>query len=1338
MKFRFLLLPSLLGIACDSSTTVEKIQNIPPAVNIQSHSDAAEFLEGEEIQFYAKVSDQTDEINDLTASWYVDDELVCEWAMPEPDGTTRCELSLAPENNRVSVQVNDPEGGAGQDEISVTVTPTDAPTVQITSPIAGEVYYSDQLILFSAILADNEDNPTDLTYTWESNVDGALPITASVEDSGEVEQYLYLSEGQHALSITVTDAAGKISTETVAIIVGGQNNDPTCAITTPAQYSAYVVGQNVLFEGTATDADINDSLLSISWESDQDGVFNTTAANTSGELNFVYDGLSAGNHTITLRVEDEVGGICSDTLILAVGTPPNLTLNSPTDGSIHTVGEIVSFEATVADQEDIPSDISISWNSDIDGEFSTQAADSSGNISFPTSVLSAGVHGITITATDSTGLTNSTALSLRINTPPSSPTVVISPEPATTTDNLVASAADSVDADGENISYTYEWFQNGVATSYTSASVPQTATAYGEEWKIRVTPSDGYTNGNYTEASILIANSVPTISDVAISPANPLLSDIVTCTATANDADQTITPTYTWTINGTTYSGATIDLGITNAMPTDVITCTASATDDTGESVSLSTAASIENQTPTISSTTISPTTVYTSSLVSCSSVVVDLDGETTLQSYSWSLNSVEIATGNSIQLSTATSSVGDSLVCTVTATDNYGGVTTDNTSVTITNTLPSVDSITMSPTEPSKHETLTCNVSASDLDQDTLSYTFTWKNLTNNTTYATTTTTSTSDSFDLSAVSTQMGDMIECNVTATDSNGGINTLAQTVEIRNSTPMFDQGAAIFPSTNVVTNTLLTCSATVTDPDDGAITPSFAWHSNGVFLTTGSTYTVMATDVGNTVDCTATATDSDGETATSTASVTVENTPPEITIVNIDQTSVFNDDTVSCSAIVSDPDEVPTIGFSWMVNTTTIGTGDTISLDSSLAMPGDNLICSVTTTDGQGATDTDMMSISISNRAPSSPIISISPTEPQAGLDDLVCSLDVLASDDDDQTITYTIDWMANGVSYTGTTTTTNYNGDTIPATELSPSEEWICMVTPDDGIDTGPQAATSVTVESEWDGPLNFTTCGKTGRFGPSQSQCDGDYNGTTLDSQVTVTDGYQYWTVPQTGTYSFAAYGAGESNGQGALIYGELTLNTGDVLTIVVGQQGETGGGGHGGTFVANGSTPLIVAGGGGAMTNCSSSNIHASTSETGNPGNLGYGGTGGDGGHATEFFLYGGGGGGGFYTDGTDGTNYGGKGYAFLNGAWGGDKAVSQSDKGGGFGGGGAGYSSDEPAGGGGYSGGGGGGASNHGSITGGCRHGGGGGSFNSGTNQANSANQNSGPGSLIIDRL
>ena len=133
---------------------------------------------------------------------------------------------------------------------------------------------------------------------------------------------------------------------------------------------------------------------------------------------------------------------------------------------------------------------------------------------------------------------------------------------------------------------------------------------------------------------------------------------------------------------------------------------------------------------------------------------------------------------------------------------------------------------------------------------------------------------------------------------------------------------------------------------------------------------------------------------------------------------------------------------------------------------------------------------------------------------------------------------------------------------------------------------------------------LNFTNAGATGQNGPTQTQINTAYDGTTLDDDVTInTQGIQEWTVPATGTYTFEVYGAqgGRSylyntttwhdGGKGAKAVADFSLTQGDVLKIMVGQQGveyaraDRGAGGGGGSFVvlSSGTTLLMAAGGGG-----------------------------------------------------------------------------------------------------------------------------------------------------------
>ena len=70
------------------------------------------------------------------------------------------------------------QGAGGRAEISVVVTPTEAPVVFIDTK--GENYYSDELIQFSALVSDTEDDAEEL-IDLTSSVDGELrSITASI------------------------------------------------------------------------------------------------------------------------------------------------------------------------------------------------------------------------------------------------------------------------------------------------------------------------------------------------------------------------------------------------------------------------------------------------------------------------------------------------------------------------------------------------------------------------------------------------------------------------------------------------------------------------------------------------------------------------------------------------------------------------------------------------------------------------------------------------------------------------------------------------------------------------------------------------------------------------------------------------------------------------------------------------------------------------------------------------------------------------------------------------------------------------------------------------------
>ena len=285
-----------------------------------------------------------------------------------------------------------------------------------------------------------------------------------------------------------------------------------------------------------------------------------------------------------------------------------------------------------------------------------------------------------------------------------------------------------------------------------------------------------------------------------------------------------------------------------------------------------------------------------------------------------------------------------------------------------------------------------------------------------------------------------------------------------------------------------------------------------------------------------------------------------------------------------------------------------------------------------------------------------------------------------------------------------------------------------------------------------------FTPGGASAQNGPTLVQAISGLTGTSVDTwknntaYFNTTNGIQLWTVPVTGTYTIEAFGAqgGSSGsrigGKGVRMSGNFTLTQGEIIRILVGQQGQTGGhsqntnqfvsAGGGGTFVVRtpynttGSILVIAGGGGGSAENTwtvADGRPALITTDGNGNGNLSGGGTGGNGGTGDVY----GGPGAGFLGNGAtpSGTLASEVSQAFVNGGTGGRNARTWGGPEiyGGFGGGGGGGSL-AAGGGGGYSGGGAG-------VWSSPQQGGGGGSYNSGTSQSNQQDSRTGNGQVTI---
>jgi hypothetical protein len=187
------------------------------------------------------------------------------------------------------------------------------------------------------------------------------------------------------------------------------NDAPSVVIDTPSSGASFDEGDPIDFTGTASDTEDGDLTSSLTWTSSRDGAIGMGGS-------FVRSDLTAGPHTITASVTDSGGrsgsAVISITVNATGNASPSVTITAPPDGSIFDPGSAVTLTGTATDAEDGDLSGAIGWSSNLDGALGTGA-------SVVAASLSAGVHVITASVTDSGGALGSTTITLTVNVEPS-------------------------------------------------------------------------------------------------------------------------------------------------------------------------------------------------------------------------------------------------------------------------------------------------------------------------------------------------------------------------------------------------------------------------------------------------------------------------------------------------------------------------------------------------------------------------------------------------------------------------------------------------------------------------------------------------------------------------------------------------------------------------------------------------------------------------------------------------------------------------------------------------------------------------------------------------------
>jgi len=357
----------------------------------------------------------------------------------------------------------------------------------------------------------------------------------------------------------------------------------------------------------------------------------------------------------------------------------------------------------------------------------------------------------------------------------------------------------------------------------------------------------------------------------------------------------------------------------------------------------------------------------YNDSTLSCSASADDIDTTDTLTySYTWSTGD----TGETITLD-GTLSPGAEVTCTAIASDGTDSIT-EMSSIFLENRAPTVDSLSLSPSEPTALTTeVTCHATASDVDGESVTMSYEW---------------SVDGSIQSETGATLVGTFlynqnIECTVTPTDALESGTPFSDDVTVINTVPVV--GSVILGPTSVYTNDTLTATTEITDVDAAQSTAAtYEWHvidaSDGnvdrvVAVTTDSLSGADPTQYfgrGDEVYVVVTPNDGvdDGLPMISSSVIILNSVPTTPTIVLEGSSTIpfsFTDDLI-CSVDIpaedADPEDSITYDFEWIRNSGVIAqelreTSDIEdTLDSSIVSGGD-WTCEVTASDGSNSSST---------------------------------------------------------------------------------------------------------------------------------------------------------------------------------------------------------------------------------------------------------------------------------------------------------------------------------------------------------------------------------------------
>lgn len=540
------------------------------------------------------------------------------------------------------------------------------------------------------------------------------------------------------------------------------------------------------------------------------------------------------------------------------------------------------------------------------------------------------------------------------------------------------------------------------------------------------------------------------------------------------------------------------------------------------------------NNAPSLNSLLISPASASTTDPLVATYIFDDVDGDAESgTTFAWFVNGA-ISQGNvGKTLPSQHTAKGDEWYVIVTPSDGiaFGADVTSNV-VTITNSVPTLSSVSIGISNPSTSDDLPVVNTSSDADTiDTLTYEYRW--------YLDGTLQSSLDGLpSLPSVATRDGDSWEVEMRVSDGTDVSSWMKSSAVVIGSmttnTPPSVDSVEITPNSPTTESNLV---ATVTSSDadmDSIVSTEYRWMKNGIdagidsaILPSVSTMKGDSWSVEVRVN--------DGTTWSSWQSspaTTIENTAPHLQSSSIAATQATSQMNISVDATMTDADPLDVLSFTieWYLEDVLQPQLNGINpLPSSQTMKGQTWAAVIHAFDGSDlSSESETLYVDIMN---SDPLVTATIDESINSQQDI--TLFIESSDDDmDPIETTSITWFRNGFREGSLD-----NATIVPSSYLGPGQVWSVEVLVTDGEATG-LSSTSITISNA--PPTAIITVLTESAYAGERIHLTGE-SSSDPDNRIV---GYQW---------SWSSFQAGQSSTSGTEVSFLMPLSGSVSITLVV-----------------------------------------------------------------------------------------------------------------------------------------------------------------------------------------